>query len=389
MQPATDSGSISFAQPSRWTAFSALLVPALWAHAPLLLIVLFQIAFIAALVLTTPDLSGPSVYQLLSVFVFLGGIVPLSILTLRFYHIAMYERPKHPVPALLRDSWRFVRDPARAANGIVMSAIFLVFINLFAIIKDAIPIIQPFSWDVTLMEWDRWLHFGHDPWRLLHPVLGYPLVTFLITVNYHLWFMVMWITLTGFAFARMPSVLRTRFFLSFMLSWFVGGSLMAIGLSSAGPCYYGLIGLTPDPYAPLMAYLHRVNETLPLWAIDTQLLLWQGYMGEGPRLGISAMPSMHNATALLVALTAWQINRKLGWALSVFAALIFLGSIHLGWHYALDGYIGFAIALLAWWAAGKLARRWEGSARARDYTAEFDRVNATANARHAETVQLH
>ena len=41
-------------------------------------------------------------------------------------------------------------------------------------------------------------------------------------------------------------------------------------------------------------------------------------------------------------------------ALSAFAVLILLGSIHLGWHYALDGYVGAAGAALVWHLVGRL-----------------------------------
>jgi len=37
--------------------------------------------------------------------------------------------------------------------------------------------------------------------------------------------------------------------------------------------------------------------------------------------------------------------------------LTLVGSVALGWHYAIDGYIGGGAAILVWWAAGGLARR--------------------------------
>ena len=67
------------------------------------------------------------------------------------------------------------------------------------------------------------------------------------------------------------------------------------------------------------------------------------------------MPSMHNATAVLFALLGWQVSRAHGIALTFFAILIFIGSIHLGWHYAIDSYAGIAIACVTWWVAGKIA----------------------------------
>lgn len=68
------------------------------------------------------------------------------------------------------------------------------------------------------------------------------------------------------------------------------------------------------------------------------------------------MPSMHNASAALFALAFFQVNRKIGWFFTVYAAVILVGSVHLGWHYAIDGYAGIAIAALSWWLAGHLAR---------------------------------
>jgi hypothetical protein len=116
---------------------------------------------------------------------------------------------------------------------------------------------------------------------------------------------------------------------------------------------------------------------VPLGVIDTQLLLWDGYQGKGLRLGISAMPSMHNASAFLFALTCWHLNRKLGIALFIFTGMILLGSVHLAWHYAIDGYIGFAIALLSWWVSGIIARKWEAGAWAQDYAQTLKRVRSS------------
>ena len=313
--------------------------------------------------MTPPDLMTLA----LSFLAFLGVILPLSIVSLRFYHLATKVRPDHPIPALVRDVWDCLRQPDRAANGFSIVIVFVFFMNVFAYLKGSVPIVQPFAWDPTFMEWDRWLHFGRAPWEWLHPVLGYAPITLILVASYHLWFMVMWLLVSGLAFARMPSVLRTRFFLAFMLTWGIGGNLLAIIFSSAGPCYYALIGNSPDPFAPLIGYLNTLNETLPIWAIDTQMLLWEGCQGNGIRLGISAMPSMHTAAALLFALAGWHLNRKLGIALFIFTGMILLGSIHLAWHYAIDGYAGIAIALIAWWISGIVARKWEAGAWAQDY----------------------
>jgi membrane-associated phospholipid phosphatase len=118
-----------------------------------------------------------------------------------------------------------------------------------------------------------------------------------------------------------------------------------------------------------------VHETFPLWAVDTPILLCQGYQGEAFNLGTSAMPSMHNGAALLFALIGWCHNRKLGIALFTFTAVVFVGSVHLGWHYAIDGYAGFAIALAAWWLAGVIAKWREKTSWARGYAVATARLS--------------
>ena len=87
---------------------------------------------------------------------------------------------------------------------------------------------------------------------------------------------------------------------------------------------------------------------------------------------ISAMPSMHNASALLFALAGYQVNRFWGWVLTVHATLIFIGSIHLAWHYAVDSYFAWGLTLVIWFAMAPVSRWWHHS----PAQEEFDRMLA-------------
>jgi len=223
-------------------------------------------------------------------------------------------------------------------------------------LKPAIPEINPFSWDTTFMEIDRILHLGFDPWVLLQPVMGFDVVTYLVNIAYNFWFLALCGAWFWFGFRERADELRTRFFLSYMLAWWLGGGLLAVLFSSAGPVYYSNLGLSPDPYTGLFAYLHDVDSRIPLWFLKTQAMLWDGYTGKIPALGISAFPSMHNASAVLFALAFARVSRGVGLAFGAYAAVILLGSVHLGWHYAVDGYAGIAVGLFAWWLAGPVAR---------------------------------
>jgi hypothetical protein len=59
----------------------------------------------------------------------------------------------------------------------------------------------------------------------------------------------------------------------------------------------------------------------------------------------------------LFALTAFHLDRRLGWAMSALAVVIFLGSVHLAWHYAIDGYASAAFVMAAWFGLARLKPR--------------------------------
>jgi hypothetical protein len=289
-------------------------------------------------------------------------ILPMTLFLIfagRALYFALVLRPKRPFTMLMADLRHNLALPRRLAQGTPM----LIFIPLlggsFSVVKAAIPLLNPFSWDLRLEQWDRWLHGGVAPWELLQPLLGHPFVSQAINLGYNVWFFLLWFSWLWQFFTLRNPQLRMQFLLSVQMAWILVGSLLATVLSSAGPCYFGRIVDGPDPYAPLMAYLYHANESFTLWALDTQQMLWDGYSLGHLNLGagISAMPSMHVAVATLFALLGWRTSRRMGILLTAFVALIMLGSVHLGWHYALDGYVSVPCALLIWWGSGWITRR--------------------------------
>lgn len=274
----------------------------------------------------------------------------------------------------------FLRDdllaPGRVSNILHTTLFMSVFMTGFVSLKTMLPDIHPFSWDTTFMEWDRALHFGTDPWLIFQPLMGRPLVTSAVNVAYNCWFFVLFGTWIWQGFRRSANLLSRRYLLAFLITWLLGTGILGILFSSVGPCFYGRLVPGPDPYAPLMAYLAEAGKAAPLWVLDTQNMLWESYAkGEGAVAGISAMPSMHVGSCVLMTLLGFASSKRwLGWAFALFGLVIFLGSIHLAWHYAIDGYAGAAVALLGWWLAGWLLRRSE----AVGTTPAANRTGATA-----------
>ena len=352
------------------TGFLHLLLASIKAQSALFVITAI---YMGATYLLFRGVPGLQPYDLsLSFFVFLLPILLLSMIILRFINICVHVRPKSPIKALYYDLKDYLFNARRLSLGLPIIIVLFFFIETFAYFKVNFIVLKPFDWDIYFMELDSWMHFGYQPWEILQPVLGYAPVTFFMNLVYNTWFIVMWTIFIWQAFAARPSTLRLRFFISFLLLWSIGGSVFAMLFSSAGPAFYEALNLTPNPFKQLMTYLYQVNEVFPIWALSTQETLWASYVNkQGIVAGISAMPSLHNASAVLFALLGWQVSRTHGIALTIFSVLIFLGSIHLGWHYAVDGYLGAALALVIWWIAGKIATWMENRPAAKSYQSLF------------------
>ncbi len=277
---------------------------------------------------------------------------------LKFWRMLFIERPERPLAEFARWFRHDVADPARLSNG--LHAILIInFMGMgFGLLKASIPLLVPFAWDVPFMELDKFLHLGRHPWQILQPVLGFPIVTFALNFIYSTWFFVLPGFFVWIGFMKQNSELRMQYIAASIICWALGGNLFATLFSSAGPCFYTLLGNEGDPYGPLLAYLNVVNGQFDIWALDFQSMLWQSYQGKEMAISmISAMPSMHIASSTLFAIIAFRYNRRFGIIMSIYAVLMFLGSVHLGWHYAIDGYFGAFIGWASWRFAGVLVRR--------------------------------
>lgn len=354
MQPSGVTGDKAGAHFARALGVIARTFPA---HRPLYVCMLAfcGMTVAASVVWRFPLPFGTSLAFLATVALMLAAIIGIAALVqlVRFY------RKKEPGSALgLIARWfaHLLMRGDRCGNVFHSLVTLTPLMITFSALKEQIPKIHPFAWDHTFMVWSRALGFGHLSWELLQPVLGHPPITAAINFAYDLWFVVMFGVLIWQGFSARADALRMQFLLAFAFAWFIGGNVLAVVFSSAGPCFYGHL-FAQDPYHAQMLYLRAAARDWPVWSVAIQDTLWRSYAtGDGGIAGISAMPSLHVVVAVLIALLGAGRDRRLGVVLWIYAGVIIVGSVHLAWHYEVDAIAGVGLALLFWRLAGRVVR---------------------------------
>jgi hypothetical protein len=303
-------------------------------------------------------------------FIYLGGsfalwfIVGLAAMVITVLRGA---RASGQEPFLGKCLAGFVIEPWRRDRGASLfwpPLLFAVLMASFNAYKQMVLPIAGFGLDPLLREADKLLFLGVDPWRATHAVFGSPTATMFIDRSYHGWFLPMALGLLICAWLPASTYkLRTQYILSYIGVWIGLGSVLAFILPSAGPCYYSHFHGADPSFDELLRRLREVQEAsgtrMNALANQSALLASFGSDQLGIGRGISAMPSVHNGLAVLFALAGFQLHRAAGILLSAYAVLIWIGSIHLGWHYALDGIVAAGVTIIMWRISGRIADRLE------------------------------
>lgn len=252
----------------------------------------------------------------------LTALIPVLLYGAGFALWNLRNGPDEPFKHLASLDWTPFRN--------FVSAMGLVWLQFVALtwMKAMLAVSGPMWADPVLAEAEAAL-FGADVWRLL-PAPWRPL-----EVLYLLWPLAVCASFTALFFMR-----RQTSLLAFFLTVGILGTFGQYLLPSGGPVFYERLG-----YGDRFAAMEIPGRTTYLTS-----MLWQAYQGHAINFatGISAFPSIHVATSAWIA-----ISFRRWWAYA-YLALIFFGSIILGWHYALDGIAGAIGAVLCYALARKV-----------------------------------
>ena len=237
------------------------------------------------------------------------------------------------------------RGPYEIGSALLFTGCLVLMQGAFHASKQSIGHVAGFPWDPAFAWLDAAIH-GGDPWRYLHAILP-AWARWGIDRFYATWGVLALGFSTWCAWSLSP--LRDQARVAWMFTWIVVGTIAAWAFASAGPIFYEKT--TGSTYfAPL---LESLGST---WSMNSLIegLGWRAHALDldVPMGGLSAMPSMHVAGSTLVAIVAANHSRRAGWLFGSFAVMTMIGSVTLGWHYAIDGYLGALLAWGCWRAAG-------------------------------------
>lgn len=322
----------------------------------------------AAFVMSTGKVAAAALAKLFVTY--LASALSLTALFALIVAFAVHLRPRpgdtratpmSTLRHLLAARW----DRDRCLSLVWPPLMFAGLMSSFNAFKQQVLIDAGFHIDAQLAALDKALFLGNDPWRVTHALFSEPWMTLFFDRAYHLWFLPMSFGVILCALAGRKSYrLRTQYLFSYLAIWIGVGSILAWFMPSAGPCFYNDYVGPQASFGELARQLEAVRALYGPDALASHMA--QAHLRHAfgnPELvvggGISAMPSVHNGLSALFAVAGFSINRKLGWALSVYALIIWLASIHLGWHYAVDGLVSIALTIVIWSLSGRLADRLE------------------------------
>ena len=279
----------------------------------------------------------------------------MACILVRMGRMLLRDRPARPLRVVWADLTGGFAIGRRIAYAVPALILMPLVLSATTSVKAMIGHVAPFSWDARLADMDAVLHGGVQPWLWLQPLLGQPWMTGWIDYAYGpAWFWMLLALQFWQTFSLDPR--RSRFLIAFVLCWVVLGNGLAMAMASAGPIYYDAVAAGPDPFVLMREYLAGVNESTPLLAVAAQALLWQVH-GNGDVTvvaGISAMPSLHIAMGTLLVFAIWHLSRIARILSMAYVAVLLVGSVHLGWHYAIDGYGAILGTAAIWWGVGRL-----------------------------------
>ncbi len=231
------------------------------------------------------------------------------------------------VLAFVRPYWRIVRD------WFPFLVILLMYYSLWG---KATLLLVTHDRDAMLLRWDYWM-FGTEPTVWMQRIISPPLTAWMqFSYTFHLYV----IPIVGcFIYILRPRARFREMMCGLVVISFVG-ILGYLIVPAIGPMYT-LHSVYTVPLSQPLAVFNRQIQFIDL-----------------ARVTRDCFPSLHVGISFVVWLYAWRNSKALFWILSPFILSLWLSTVYLRFHYAVDCLAGFVLAPLCYLLANWLYKRY-------------------------------
>lgn len=235
-----------------------------------------------------------------------------------------------------RERWTPRRGAAVGGALIGFYLTYMAYRNL----KSVVPLLRPGElFDRQLAELDRGLFGGNDPAALLHTLLGTGLINHVLSSAYVVFIVFLPLTI-GVALVFLDDLRAGLFYtIAQSVNWVLGAASYFL-LPSLGPIYAYPAAFAGLPYSEVT----RLQGVL----LDQRLDFLRDPATGTPQ-SIAGFASLHISMSLtaVVAAHLLGLGRRVKIGLWIWFAVTTVGTIYLGWHYALDDVGGVVLAVMA------------------------------------------
>ena len=258
-------------------------------------------------------------------------------------------RPTGPAGLYIR---RFLFGRAEPSHGYYeadvafLRGFFLMFgaLSVYTNIKIRIPFMNAYTGDEFFKDLDSWM-FGDQLWPwVIQLVRSDPEWANFFQNLYSHDYMYMVILVMLFHMRR--DIFAMRWCFASVGVLYIGTIFVTLAYPSLGPCFYAwdewqwLADLDPP----------QIHQTQ--WSLAQTMVSLVGLAEVQPRIeahafyGIAAFPSLHCGHMMLLVVIAWYRYRLYTVVAAAMAFLTFIATMAFGWHWAVDGVAGAAIAVV-------------------------------------------
>jgi membrane-associated phospholipid phosphatase len=224
----------------------------------------------------------------------------------------------------------------------------IAFLYAYDLLRGAADGLFDHVFTLPQLRVDEWLFGGSAPTITLQRALwtpGHP----------HVWdFAAFFVYLTYFIVPITVAAVLWRYahdaFRRYVSLW--------IGLSFAALATYALYPATPPWLASRQGFLPHVVRITPYMSRHVGVDLSR-VMGSQQFVNkVAAVPSLHAATALLIALFFWSWTRRWRWLLVVYPLAMAFSLVYLGEHYVSDVLLGWLYAVVVFVVGNRIYDRY-------------------------------